>query len=1338
MAERARLEITLEPLDGSRHRVRPAFSAAWLGGALELPDRSPLPEVELPLDQLAGLAEQPAAYGRALSDALFGNPEILGFYRQVQGEVAARPGALLSLQIRAAPGAAAVHGIRWETLRDPGREAFLALDERVVLSRYLTSRDPRARRPTAWADMKALVLIANPAPRPGEQIDPVDVRTEYAIARAGLEGLPLAVLCSWPAGEAPPPEVVGPPTLDALVARLREGHDILYVAAHGRLDGDIARLWLEDGAGNADVVASAELPAPGGAAIPGLLNRLHDLPSLPALVVLASCHSAGEGAEWATENVHSALGPLLVAEGVPAVVAMAGAVPVPLLTAFIPALFDELQYDGQLDRAVAAARSAVAEEPAWWMPVLFTRSADGRLWTPPPSASPGPPARPFKFLASYTPGDRLIFHGRGKDTAAVLRLIDESPRVLLYGDPGVGVTSLLEAGIRPALETRGDLVLRIADYARADRDLRGELHAAGRELRARREAPLDELLASIGGAAPGRIVLMLDQFERALALPAARRERFLTGVRRACAARGDQLRLVIGMHEDARRGLAEAFPPEEEGRPALRFVELGRLTQEQALEVVERAPLIIPPYVRVDPATARKVAADLDGLYQGPPAGEGQGGRIEPGHLQIVCRWLYDRSLARNPQNPVIDTALYYGQGGGAGGILASYMAEELAGAFADQKEVVERALTFMAGADAAHWTPLPALAAGCGVEEAALAPLLDRLVAAEILARRAGAGGGPSYAFANSAAFAEARRLRGGEAALRDQAGDMLERIWRSWLALAVRNPDSDGSHEGQPGASAAAATSAPATARAPEAPPASDTALATPGQLRYLAGSWELVRATPPKGLLLLRSAVGAGEPSTWIPRLGCLEGLCQLVGDLEALPPFGPAELQSEQEDNAARVLRLSGLPRPRAAGDFGRVSWAAAARGDALTQETCALALAAVCTQMVGTPRAAPTRATTPVPGASGTPDAAASGAGSGVPAGAPGSDGFAADPAAVGALDPAEAAAGPTLAASGALLARLDAAVEAWEAGRFAGARRAWRRAGFRGMLADAGITAPAPGSDGWWDRGATWLWRFQRGAIRSRDEIIGIALGAALVGGLGLGLLAFLLAHFTNNLTPGLQLGILSTWGFLLTGAAALGVMSGPVFIAAGRPPGSPPASPGRRAAWVGAAVGTLVFTGVYLGIGSLTGQLDRRPWGAQMAGAALLGGALALGLATRPWEMRRLRPRDWLWRAGLAAVAAVAAQALLPGGAAGPGTPISSGGAAYQNAWAGWAQPGGRPALAALSKSIAALPGFAAGLGLLEAALIGVVMAVCAVAGARLGHRMIARWRAMVIAAGR
>lgn len=376
MTDYALLEIGLHLKDANQYRAEPRL---WLPG--DDAERRPPPaaslEVEFDLDQLGRKAAYDDAYGTLLTSSLFGAQGVRTLFDQAR---ALRVPLRLRLYVGAS--APALHNLRWETLRDPGDpDTILALDENVLLSRYLSSWDWRPVRLGAKADLRALVVVANPTELAQHRLAEVDVADELARARAGLGEIPMDALCRSEDSRCAQlgVDVIGPPTLGQIDCHLRRAYNILYLVAHGALVDKVPRVWLEDPEGNADIVR------PDGP--DGLVTRLAELPELPRLVILASCQSGGEGAEWAGTDggALSALGPRLAEKGVPAVVAMQGSVSKTTVASFMPRFFKELRGGGQIEAAMAVARRAVRGEGRedWWMPALFTRLHSGCLWYEP-------------------------------------------------------------------------------------------------------------------------------------------------------------------------------------------------------------------------------------------------------------------------------------------------------------------------------------------------------------------------------------------------------------------------------------------------------------------------------------------------------------------------------------------------------------------------------------------------------------------------------------------------------------------------------------------------------------------------------------------------------------------------------------------------------------------------------------------------------------------------------------------------------------------------------------------------------------------------------------------
>ena len=68
---------------------------------------------------------------------------------------------------------------------------------------------------------------------------------------------------------------------------------------------------------------------------------------------------------------------------------------------------------------------------------------------------------PWIGLASFTEGDQEFFVGRSDEIEQLLRLVRRDTLTLLYGISGLGKTSLLQAGLFPALRNENCLPVPI-------------------------------------------------------------------------------------------------------------------------------------------------------------------------------------------------------------------------------------------------------------------------------------------------------------------------------------------------------------------------------------------------------------------------------------------------------------------------------------------------------------------------------------------------------------------------------------------------------------------------------------------------------------------------------------------------------------------------------------------------------------------------------------------------------------------------------------------------------------------------------------------------------------
>lgn len=310
------------------------------------------------LNALAQAWPDTASYGMALGKMLLHDPAIATAFAQARA-VAASEQFRLRVRLALPYDAPELHALVWETLCDPNDGLLLAQSRSILFTRVLGTTDWRPITLRARSELRALVAVAAPDGLDTTyQLAPINRESEERRALASLGSLVTTLLSPRRA------------TLDAIVAAV-DGYDIFYLVAHGKIVDETPYLFLEDAAGKVARVKADDL-----------VRALTDLERRPRLILLASCESAGAGAPGSSEAL-AGLGPRLADSGVPAVIAMQGALTQATNAAFAPAFFQALLRHGQIDEAIAAARWAVREQPDWWVPALFTRLRSGRIWYDP-------------------------------------------------------------------------------------------------------------------------------------------------------------------------------------------------------------------------------------------------------------------------------------------------------------------------------------------------------------------------------------------------------------------------------------------------------------------------------------------------------------------------------------------------------------------------------------------------------------------------------------------------------------------------------------------------------------------------------------------------------------------------------------------------------------------------------------------------------------------------------------------------------------------------------------------------------------------------------------------
>jgi len=841
--------------------------------------------------------------GQALYEVLF--PARLSEFFQTAVRAAGGRGVRLALRLD--PSLPLLHHIPWERLYYPAGENWspLAAASNITFSRSLQTGSPW-ELPLPSGPIRVLVAISSPFPEDSS----LAIDTEAEIQKITDVFQKASSLFEVEI-------LAGSISIQQLADRLNQGpgFDILHYLGHGEWKSQDETGYLifnkryEDGETGPVGVSAAEF-----AKIISTALRL------PQLIFLSACESG----QQSTNDAFAGVGPKLVSSGCPAVVCMQKKVEMETARQFAATFYRQLLESGCVDLAVNRARAGLLASPfsQWAIPALYMHLSDGILFFPEQRFKPAQ-REPYKSLRPYQLDDRDLFKGRGNVAAAVIKNIKENQITVITGEAGIGLTSLLEAGVRPVLEEQGFRVVRICDYHDLTSEIRLQYQTNGHPipLPIPGDARLPVILKAINLGARTGLVFELDQFERVFLLPEGDQAVIAEALQESLQTVGSGLRLIAAVHKE-RTGELTRFQ-KVFGQQSGSWIEISPLEPEQAVEAILQPLDVLGWPVTISKDLVRdQIVPDLSSLAAESSGAVPGSSWIDPGQLQITCTWLYQNARLLHP--PLVDETVYLKQGGGADGILARYLQDELRSQFADQSDFALILLQKMAAPEQDHWVNPEQLHLE-DFQPDKLARLLDRMVQAELLVRSLKEGR-YVYAFASSVIAEEVIRIGSKEIQQSYNAGDELERAWRLWLAAQVNIP---------PGSLDA------------------DLTLPSRRQLHFLAENLEHFEPRPVKILMLLRSAIVLGETaSPWFDWLAKKEEGVRLVQLLDA-------PIKASREGSSASELggRLMGFNNPDLANqakgnDIGSLAWTAVHSSDPVSRQSAALACCALPAGTVG--------------------------------------------------------------------------------------------------------------------------------------------------------------------------------------------------------------------------------------------------------------------------------------------------------------------------------------------------------------------------------------------------
>jgi hypothetical protein len=352
---------------------------------------------------------------------------------------------------------------------------------------------------------------------------------------------------------------------------------------------------------------------------------------------------------------------------------------------------------------------------------------------------------PYKGLARYEEEDAPYFFGRDADAELVVANLLAARLTLLFGESGVGKSSLLHAGVAPRLRGADDLVLVLFSDWRGD--AASSLAAALREASGLDAGPVD-LVSTIATCAAhsGRdLVVVLDQFEEYFVYHPDEdvEDTFALEFPRAVTQADLPVTFLIAIREDALARL-ERF----KGRiPGLfeTYLRLDRLDRDAAREAIvaplKRHAAVYPDdAVSADPVLVEQVLDEVEvgrfafgntgaGSLDGAGTASGPGSRpIEAPYLQLVLSRLWDEERRAGSRQLRLETLERLG---GAERIVRTHLDDALNALSADEQELAAslfRYLVTPSGTKIAH--RIDDLAEYAGAPPAAVASVLGKLAA--------------------------------------------------------------------------------------------------------------------------------------------------------------------------------------------------------------------------------------------------------------------------------------------------------------------------------------------------------------------------------------------------------------------------------------------------------------------------------------------------------------------------------------------------------------------------------------------------------------------------------
>lgn len=324
----------------------------------------------------------------------------------------------------------------------------------------------------------------------------------------------------------------------------------------------------------------------------------------------------------------------------------------------------------------------------------------------------------MEFLTS---AEAQYLAGRDKQIDELRKLVEANGISLLLGDSGVGKTSLIHAGLIPAVSPNW-VTIYTRPLGLPESDIVDQLQTSLFEGRPTYKGPIGPILAESVAVLNGdTLLLVIDQFEDILAARDLREsEQLIEAIRKIRESQLPALRILISYRADLEGRLGESWQRISGSPEGLPRMYVAGIDERSALQVVEQSEADLDVVVTFSEEDRAELKRDL--LVASQAANFE---RVYPPYIQIFIDHIWTTAATRSAQYLMSD----YVAAGRIQGIIGAYLGRLLNYAQDSKGEVQAVLVTLVRSYGAKRQVTLRDVAVETGRDETLCENALEKLM---------------------------------------------------------------------------------------------------------------------------------------------------------------------------------------------------------------------------------------------------------------------------------------------------------------------------------------------------------------------------------------------------------------------------------------------------------------------------------------------------------------------------------------------------------------------------------------------------------------------------------